>query len=101
MPEINNFIQEFFKVGNRMIFVLNCNKDISAGTDFYLHVRKPNGQVKTYDAVLNGTASVQGEVPPEDNDQAGIWLIEASVVLDAETYRFGPAEERVKGYFER
>jgi len=72
MPEIG-YINEYYKVGNRMIIIMNSTKDITAGTEFYLHTRKPSGLEVTYEGVLNGDSSVQGVVPSEDNDEAGPW----------------------------
>lgn len=60
---------------------LDCGMDISAATVRRIIVKKPNDDVVSWDAVLDGESSIKYIAQPGDIDMAGEWQIQAYIEM--------------------
>jgi hypothetical protein len=61
--------------------VLDCGSSISAATSLEMRVRKPGGQVVTWQATLSGTQAMTYTTVAGDLDLPGVYKLQAKVVL--------------------
>jgi hypothetical protein len=63
--------------------IVDAKTDISTATLIQLRVKKPDGNVFYWAAVLNGLTRAQYTLQPGDFDQAGVYYIQLYVEMPA------------------
>lgn len=82
------------------LIVLDCGQDISAATARSIEVRKPDGATVSWAASASGTNSIAFTTLAGSLDQAGEWLLQASVTLPSGKWLGETVALQVYGQFE-
>lgn len=69
----------------RYLVKLDCGEDVSAATTQYISVRKPDGTVTDWTALVAEDNYIQHSTDIADIDQDGTYRVQAVVVLDGKT----------------
>ena len=80
--------------------VLDTKVDLTGGTDAKIKVKKPDGNAVEWDASIKDTTRLSHVAAADDLDQAGTYLLQASITLGYWKGRGETAYLRVYEQFE-
>lgn len=82
------------------LIVLDCGQDISAASARSIEVKKPDGSVVSWAAVLVGANAMSYTSLLGTFDQAGTWKLQAKVTLPSGVWRGTTADLLVHAAFD-
>ena len=80
--------------------VLDTKVDLTGGTDAKIKVKKPDGSAVEWDASIKDTTGLSHVAAADELDQAGTYLLQASITLGSWKGRGETAYLRVYEQFE-